>query len=301
MALVSVVIPTHNRADVLGRAIDSVFAQTMTDFELIVVDDCSTDETQSVVTGYDDERVEYVRLEENQGANSARNTGISASEGDFISFLDSDDEFYPTHLEVVVKRLSNTDTSCAGAFTAFEHVRNGSVFTISEAPDGYITQDQVIAENIVGGFSTVTLRSEVFTEVGPLDEEMPAAQDIEYFIRLLERYSLQGIDRPLVKYHHGADQISDDVNSRIAGQNRLLEKHGEKMTQAGRSRIYSSRAFANARNDDLAGARRNFGRAIRVDPTNYLAWYHYAACLFGNTGFRISLQAKQRLKRALYR
>jgi glycosyltransferase involved in cell wall biosynthesis len=301
MPAVSVVIPTYNRADVLQRAINSVLNQTFTDFELIIVDDYSADNTEKVVDKYDDERISYIRFNENCGANAARNTGIKASNGDYVSFLDSDDEFHVKHLESVVSDLKDIDTSCAGAFTAFKHVHDGSVVTISGAPDGLITQEQLIATNVVGGFSTVTLRSEVFKEVGPLDEEMPSAQDIEYFIRVLEQYSMLGIDRPLVTYYRDGERISDDLDSRIAGQRRLIEKHGDKLSRAGYSRIFSSRAFAHARNGNLTAARQNFGRAIKSDPTNALAYYHYIGALFGPRLFQGALSLKQWLKVHLYK
>jgi glycosyltransferase involved in cell wall biosynthesis len=90
--LVTVIIPTYNRARLLGRAIDSVLAQIFTDFELIIVDDGSVDNTRQLVLGYADQRIRYLRHERNQGANAARNTGVRAATGKYVAFLDSDDE-----------------------------------------------------------------------------------------------------------------------------------------------------------------------------------------------------------------
>src|SRR5215218_7102231 len=92
---VSVVIPTYNRAPLLGRSIRSVLAQCYEDFEVIVVDDGSTDDTAEVVAGFRDARVSYVRLARNTGAGAARNVGIRLARGGFLAFQDSDDEWMP--------------------------------------------------------------------------------------------------------------------------------------------------------------------------------------------------------------
>jgi len=90
---VSVIIPTYNRAHLVGRAIRSVLNQTYQDFEIIVVDDCSTDNTEEIVKGFNDHRIRYMRHDRNRGGSAARNTGIKASQGKYIAFLDSDDEW----------------------------------------------------------------------------------------------------------------------------------------------------------------------------------------------------------------
>ena len=97
--VVSVIIPTYNRAHLIGRAIRSVLDQTYQDWELIVVDDASTDDIPGIVKGFTDGRVKYIRHDENKGAAAARNTGIQAARGAYIAFLDSDDEWLPEKLE----------------------------------------------------------------------------------------------------------------------------------------------------------------------------------------------------------
>lgn len=101
---VSVIISTFNRADKLKRAIESVVAQTVHDWECIVVDDCSGDNTQEVVNSFKDERIFYHRLKENSGSDThPKNVGIMASEGEYLAYLDDDNEFHPYHLEVLLK------------------------------------------------------------------------------------------------------------------------------------------------------------------------------------------------------
>src|SRR5215207_1289449 len=95
---VSVVLPTYNRAPLLGRSIQSVLGQSYGDFELLVIDDGSTDGTDGVVAAFGDPRVRYVQLERNRGAGAARSVGIRMSRGRFLAFQDSDDEWLPSKL-----------------------------------------------------------------------------------------------------------------------------------------------------------------------------------------------------------
>src|SRR5258705_13939604 len=105
MSQVSVVIPTHNRSEFLRSAIASVLGQTYQDFELIVVDDASTDSTAEVVVSFNDSRIKFIRHQTNQGGSAARNTGIRASKCDYIAFLDDDDEWSPRKLSKQVEVL----------------------------------------------------------------------------------------------------------------------------------------------------------------------------------------------------
>ncbi len=103
MPEVSVIIPAFNRSHLIGVAIGSVLGQTFDDFELIIVDDCSADDTEQKVKAYDDPRIIYHRNEKNMGAPAARNTGIRLSKGRYLAFLDSDNEWLPQKLEKQVK------------------------------------------------------------------------------------------------------------------------------------------------------------------------------------------------------
>lgn len=109
MTNVSIILPTYNRGDTLARAVDSVVAQTYSDWELLIVDDGSTDETASVALSYNDPRIRYIR-QENAGVAAARNTGLDRACGQYITFLDSDDEWLPHFLAVCVGFLQNNPT-----------------------------------------------------------------------------------------------------------------------------------------------------------------------------------------------
>ena len=106
MTQISVIIPTYNRVNLLNRAINSVLRQTFSDFEVIVVDDSSEDDTKAVVETLKDPRIRYICHDENRGAAAARNTGIRVSRGEHIAFLDSDDEWLSKKLELQIDALT---------------------------------------------------------------------------------------------------------------------------------------------------------------------------------------------------
>ena len=116
---VSIILPTYNRADRVGKAIESVLAQTYTDFELLVIDDGSTDETEQVVTGYMDKRVHYYRMEENGGQSKARNCGMQLAQYDYLAFEDSDDLWRPGKLEIQMETMQGAgqDVGMAVSYT----------------------------------------------------------------------------------------------------------------------------------------------------------------------------------------
>ena len=109
---VSAIIPTYNRANIVIRAIQSVLNQTYQNFELLVIDDGSQDNTEEIVTGIHDNRIKYIRHEKNKGVAAARNTGIEAAKGEFIAFLDSDDEWLPNKLKRIRVRISLSTCNC---------------------------------------------------------------------------------------------------------------------------------------------------------------------------------------------
>ena len=108
---VSIIIPTYNRADVITRALNSVLAQTETNYEVIIVDDASTDETKQIIESYLDPRIRYLRHDKNKYAAAARNTGMEKATGQYIAFLDSDDEWVPTKLHAQLQIMDSRDDS----------------------------------------------------------------------------------------------------------------------------------------------------------------------------------------------
>ncbi len=110
MALVTVIIPMYNKGELVGRSIRSILGQTYSDFEIIVVDDGSTDNGAEIVKGFEDERITLIR-QQNSGPGAARNAGIEAANTEYIAFLDADDEWYPSFLENSLKAIEEYDVA----------------------------------------------------------------------------------------------------------------------------------------------------------------------------------------------
>lgn len=277
---VSVVIPTHDRADALPRAIDSVLRQTFSRFELIVIDDASCDRTPEVLAEYGDERLRVARFDARRGANAARNRGVELARGEYVSFLDSDDELHPEHLDRVVRTFAELPEHCACVFTACELVSERGDVRLAPLSGGPATYDDVLSGAFVGGFSCATFRASVFEEVGALDEKLRACQDYDYFIRMLKRgFTVHRVTRPLVTCHHGDGRISDAPGRKVQGGRGILAKHGADLSPGALSRLHYYIAFGHARAGELRRARRQFRRALEYDPTRWLAYPHLlAAC-----------------------
>ena len=190
MCPVSVIIPTHNSAHVIGQAIESVLAQTYRDFEIIVVDDASADNTAEVASRYGD-RVRYLRRETNGGAGAARNDGIRASAGEFICFLDADDLYLPGRLQAAVAFLDSSPEFGA-VYTDCEvrgpdgQVMVGSLIQASGCRKRTTTWRDIACREPMHT-SSMTVRRNCLHRVGLFDERMRRAQDTELWLRFSYR------------------------------------------------------------------------------------------------------------------
>lgn len=179
----SVIIPVYNRAHLLGRALRSVCAQTFGDFEIVVVDDGSTDVPKSVIDDIADPRIRYIR-QENRGGGGARNTGIDQARGRFVAFLDSDDEFLPGHLVRLKALLDCTQNTAAYARIAVDRGNGRRMVKPPRAPRA----DEHMATYLMadrGFVPTITLAVEKETARRiRYHEDLRAAEDTDFAIRL---------------------------------------------------------------------------------------------------------------------
>ena len=221
--LVSVIMPTFNRARLLERAIQSVLNQTYDRFEIIVVDDASRDNTSDVVKSIRDERVRYIRHEMNRGGSAARNTGIAAARGKYIAFLDDDDEWEPEKTEAQLLALRKYDVVLC---TSNEHRRGLERYETRESID---LDDLRKGRFTAGGTAVLMARKNVFENI-MFDETLPRCQDWDIFIRIAKKYTIGYINKALVRYNEGEHgRISNailnmplaDLEKRLA----ILEKH----------------------------------------------------------------------------
>jgi glycosyltransferase involved in cell wall biosynthesis len=227
---VSIIIPTYNRRYVLGRAIESALGQTFRDFELIIVDDASTDETQTLVQGYNDPRVINIRHSINKGAPAARNTGLRTARGEFIAFLDSDNEWYPARIEKQLELFSRLPAS-VGVVYADNIVVDESNSVIGEWKFGLRGNlYREFLQRPFMDFITPLIRAECFRKIGPMDEKVPSYQEWDTFLRISEFFEFDFVPEILAVYHlHKHDRISKNPLDEAAGWSYVYRKHRTRM------------------------------------------------------------------------
>ena len=224
MAVISVITPTYNRARFLPAAVASVLSQTFGDFELIIVDDGSEDNTPDVLKPFfADRRVRYV-YQENQGQSHARNLALKQATGDFIAFLDSDDVWAPDKLEkqlAVFRANPEVDIVHGDEATIDEQ---GSVISLKNMRrySGRITR-YLLADNSVS-ITTAMVRRRCFDEMGGFDTSVGVADDYELWLRFSARYRYHYEPGMCASYRVMADQISSDKRRRFAANERIIRE-----------------------------------------------------------------------------
>jgi len=230
MARVSVIIPTFNRADKVVRAVCSVLDQTFNDFELIVVDDGSTDSTERRLEPFVD-RIKYISHPSNLGVSAARNTAIENSSAPFIAFLDSDDYWMPEKLEVQVT-FFKTHTDARICQTEEIWIRNGRRVNPRKKhrkPSGDIFEPSL--KLCLVSPSAVMLKRSLLDAVGLFDESLPACEDYDLWLRIACQHPVYLIPEPLIFKEGGH---SDQLSSRHTGMDRFRITAILKLIRSGR-------------------------------------------------------------------
>jgi|GEM_PF-939201 len=226
---VSIIIPTYNRAQFIGQTIDSVLAQTFTDYEIIVVDDASTDDTAQVLAGYGD-RIRVITLETNTGPSLTRNTALQEARGELIAFLDSDDLWYPIMLATTVAHLKkNPATDMVGA--AWDVIdESGQPIRPANKPSNFqpAVQADFLRAIAVGNFLlplSLLIRRKCFDCCGGFDPTLRASVDWDLFVRLAaHNHKLDLIDVPVARYRRHRASITGDPQRMEQASRQLLEK-----------------------------------------------------------------------------
>lgn len=269
--LVSVVIPTYNRAHVLGRAIDSVLSQTLEPDEIIVVDDASDDDTAEVVEGYADPRIQLVRLERRQRAGHARNVGVERARGEWIAFLDSDDEWLPGKLAAQMALAADD----VGVVACTSH-KWGDDGTKTIVPKSDLAEGDALAQLLQGMKATTSayvVRRDALLDAGGFDENLRSSEDYDLLLRLAQgghRYA--AVHEPLVIIHaQGSDRMSVDAIGRLQGHRSMNRRWGALMKElAGRKRYKSWRRKRQREHKELH-ARHVAQLSSRSDALRYAA------------------------------
>jgi glycosyltransferase involved in cell wall biosynthesis len=224
----TVVIPTHNRSNLLKRAIASVLDQTFESFEIVIVDDHSTDDTSSVVKSFSDARIRYMINCRTKGACGARNTGIFAAKGKWVAFLDDDDVWLPEKLKYQHKKAKNSNNITGMICTDFAIIKDKQhkLTVFKNRPSGW-TLDKFLYGYSIGCLSSVVIRSDILRKLNGFDERFPSSQDWDLWLRTAEVCQVTFVPKMLVIMHQETrgDRIGQNSKAKLAGHMLLREKY----------------------------------------------------------------------------
>ena len=238
LPLVSVVIPTYSRPVYLKRCVDSVLNQTYPNIEVFVVDDNNPDtdarhETEKTMAFYkENPRVIYLQHEKNKNGSAARNTGWRASQGEYITFLDDDDEIAETKIEKQVSCLEALDESWGMCYTGYQLIKeHGDNQISSEKRSGNCYIDALMRTMFMGSGSNLFLRKSVVDEINGYDESFQRNQDIEFLARASEHYKLAYIDEVLLTIYQEGNRTYRSFEQIDGYTQHYLDKFKERIEQ----------------------------------------------------------------------
>jgi glycosyltransferase involved in cell wall biosynthesis len=223
--LVSVIIPNYNQAQYVSSSITSVLKQTYPNYEIIVVDDGSTDNSRKVLSKFD-RKIRYI-WQENKGLAGARNTGIQAAKGKYVGLLDADDEWLPTYLEEMVSFADQNPE--AGVFYCQAQAMDSDGKDLPQIFGGPVLPPEQIYQTILrANFiipTTILMRRQVITQAGLFDQSLRSCEDWDLWLRLLPTHEIIGKKDVLVKYRIHGTSLSTDPTGMQKATKLVVEKH----------------------------------------------------------------------------
>lgn len=288
---VSVIIPAYNAAEFMGETLDSVFAQTFTRFEVIVINDGSSDteELERVLQRYP-ANLRYIK-QDNQGAAAARNAGLRAATGEFVAFLDADDTWVPAFLEKQMEllRSSKADLVFADALLFGDSPLEGRTFMQMDPPRGEVTVENLLAVKVTVLTSTVLARRAAILDVGLFDVSLRRGQDFDLWLRLAKAGTRFAYTRDVLAHHRIIESsLSGGTISQLQRSLAVLESvkartdltEGEKAAlQWNMNRTLRELALENGKEKllgrDFSGALHSFNEARKFAPS----WKLVFVCL----------------------
>ncbi len=274
---VSVILPVFNRTATIGRCVDSIRAQTFTDWELVVVDDGSADDSAAIISAYRDPRFRILRHEKNRGAAAARNTAMRDARGEFLAWIDSDDEWLPAKLAQQLALLERTGAAACACDYFMSTAGHEHPVRIPASDDWRRT---LHTECRLAAGSTLVVRRSCVEKTGLLDESLRSHEDWDWCLRLAQHYRLVIVPELLARIHYAGPR-----DPRVAAEcdRAFFEKHTSEFARFGSAHLRHVRALHHGRTVVAAFSAGEFrlglhalGRTLAarplLPPTRYLAF-----------------------------
>ena len=302
---VSIILPSFNRAYLLPRAIKSILNQTFQDFELIIVDDGSSDNTEEVLNSFKDKRIIYIRHDRNKGASAARNTGLKVASGEYIAFQDSDDEWIPDKLEKQIKVFEAAPSEVGVVYTSFwKYLNNNEKIYIPnpkiKLKEKYIFKE-LLKHNFIG-LPTAIIRKECFEKVGRFDEELSCLEDWDLFIRISRYYQFMFIDEPLLLSYYTPGSVNEqEGNIKVNALRLILQKNWRDLVL---DEYLLARHYFNIGNSlcldrKVKEGRKFFIESVKLYPLNIKSLLAFALSFGGGVLYKKTQRTKKLLKRKI--
>jgi glycosyltransferase involved in cell wall biosynthesis len=294
---VSVIVPTYNYARFIDACLESIFAQRYRNFEVIVVDDGSTDGTKEAIGKYR-ESIVYI-YQENRGLPAARNTGIRAARGEFLAFLDSDDLWLPDKLEEQLNVMSRSQ-------------RMGIIFSDASAFDGEkMLRESILKEEkictgscfrrlFMGNYlvmPTVVIRKACLEKSGLFDESLMVTADYDLWLRISAHYEIGFVDKVLALYRVHPSNMSKDfcrlLEDEIQTVQKIVKLYPDRVREFGRdlhdrlSSLFDQCGLEWIKRGRVDRAKSYFLKAIIEDPFQPRSYYYLLATMAGKRGFEM--------------
>lgn len=290
--LVSVILPTYNCAKFLSDSIGSILLQTYDSYEIIVIDDGSTDNTKEVLDPFM-ERIKYISLEQNRGLPTARNIGIQSAHGKYIAFIDADDLWLPEKLQTDIEYLKmHPEVSMVYS----KHINvdeKGCVLNKGPKrclPSGNIFVQLFSEQNFVTTSSVVVLKK-VFEKVGLFDEQLINCQDWDMWLRIAFYFEVAGINKLLIKYRHNPNSLSKNYQRVLKHQKIIIDKIyttfkdkengiSEKIYKKRLASHYAKVGRYYLRSGNKNHAHENFRLSLKYNPLSIRTLRYYLRTLY---------------------
>ncbi len=295
---VSVIIPTYNRAGLIKRSIRSVLDQTYQDFEIIIVDDGSTDDTKTVIESISGPKIRYIRHEINRGPSAARNTGIKNANGRYIAFQDSDDEWLPDKLEKQMICFDGENNNISIVYCGLWRIKRDNAILIP-SPSTPLKEGDIHLSVCAGNFiamPTIVCKTECFSKAGLFDEKFNHLVDWDLLIRLSKYYRIKYVDEPLVLSYFTPGGVNEQGQIKEAETTKqILDKYNEEFTKNKRLFAVYQYQIGNllCQTKKHTEGKGYLLNAVKSDVINPKYLTAYLLSLFGRNIYRIFAKAKR--------
>lgn len=240
------ILPCYNGENFIREAIESVLCQTYEDFEVIVIDDGSTDNTRTVASSFEDRRIRYF-YKKNEGVSTSRNYGIKLAKGRYIAFIDYDDLWLPEKLELQLQEIEKQqDVYLVYSWFYIIDSKGKIIDKIKVQGFRNFLQELLLVGNIIGSPSGMLIKKEVFENIGGFDSYLSTSADWDLWIRIAYRYKLSGVNKFLFKYRIHDTNMHCDIITQEHDTKRILNKFFSNASLEDRYNKIKNLAFSNA-------------------------------------------------------